>query len=179
MQCHDMKTNHFWYQSTQRWKINLWLGLNNIPAKTNHIQDAALCSCPSHRILKNKHCNNTQCGHMHDITLHLFISFSFDPYCMTELFPTCPPPPLHEQATHQRHIQQILCVIEQLCSTQQCSGSNSQHIQYSLCMCVNVNVNAMNWYRWCSGERSSSYVSNPGSILQPLSSLHYLLFLSF
>lgn len=59
---------------------------------------------------------------------------------MTELFPICFfPLSLSlcscEQAAHQRHIQQILCEIEPLCSTQRHSGYNSQYIQYGSWVC--------------------------------------------
>lgn len=73
--------------------------LNNVPVKSKghpilkmmglDNSYASLCSCPSHRTPNNKYCSDMQWDRVFDNTLHLFISFSFDPYCMTELFSTC------------------------------------------------------------------------------------------
>lgn len=97
---------------------------------------AILCSCPSHHIGNNKHYNNMQWGHVSDITWHI----SLFPFHLIHIVWLHSTPPSHEKATHQRQIQQILCEIEQLCSTQQCPGCNSQYRLYSLCMYVNVIV---------------------------------------
>lgn len=83
----------------------------------------------------------------------------FFPICFSTLFlSSC------EQAAHQRHIQHILCEKEPLCSTRWRSGYNSQYGSVAP-ECVM----SMRWieYRWCCDKRSSSYVSNPGSILHP------------
>lgn len=74
-----------------------------------------------------------------------YIAYFLFPFLLIHIVWPSSSLPSHEQATHQRRIQQILCEMEQLCSTQQCSGCNSQNIQYGLCMYVNVN--AMNWIR--------------------------------
>lgn len=87
-------------------------------------------------------------------------------------------PPSREQATHQRHIQQILCEIEQLCSTQHCSRCNSQYIQYGLCMYVNVNM--INWMPMMQRReiiliRLKPWEHSPSSIPSSLPSPPFLL----
>lgn len=134
--------------------ISKMMGLDN--------SNAARCRGPSHHIPNNKqYAKGSRLWHYNASFYFLFIwSILYDRHAFLSL-------------SHQRHTQQILCVIEQLCSTQQCS-----HYTGMVCVCMRMSM----WWidcRWCGGERSSSYVSSPGSSLLPPSSLHYLLLLSF
>lgn len=129
MQGHDMKTNQFWYQSMQRYKIQSGLWLNKVPAKANDIPFwrwwdwitvAPLCGA-AHLTVSQIINTATICNEVTSLTLHCIFVFPF--YLIHIVWPSSSLhaffPPSHEQAAHQRHMQQILCEIEQLCSTQQ------------------------------------------------------------
>lgn len=107
-----------------------------------------------------------QRGHGADITSRVFLfPSSFDPYCMTELFSS---------------------LSRTGCTSKTCSTDPVKHSSFalhdSLCTrrgsCTCVNVSAMNRMRR-KRRREIVFPTNPGSVRQPLSSLHYLPLLSF
>lgn len=132
---HNMTTNHFWYQSMQRWKIQTVLWFNNAPAvqkqTTSHFDDnsyATRCT----RILQ-KYAMRSRIWHY---IASFYFLISFDPYCMTELFPTCCSSLSWIGYTSKTYSTNPM-------RNRAALLWDSHHIRYGLCMFVNVNM--MNW----------------------------------
>ncbi len=152
----------------------LWL--NNVPVKANGIPFwrwwAGITVTPLHAAAQIINIA-PMCKEITSLTIHCIFLFPFHlihivwPSASLQAFL-----PSHEQATHQRHIQQILCEIEQLCSyTRALWVQLPAHAVWF----VYVNVNLMNWIlmvqRWeIIFVRLETWEHSPSSLLSSLPS---------
>lgn len=187
MQGRDMKTNHFWYQSMPRWETHSWLWLNNAPARANDIPFWRWCDWITVTPLRAAaHITISQIiniaiiyNEVTHMTIHCIFLVRFHlihivwPSSSLHAFPPLSWTGYTSKTYSTNPLWNRAALLHATLLWVQLPVHTVWFVYVCECQCDKLNTDDV------AGERSSLYVCNPGSILHPPSSLHYLLLLSF